>query len=163
MNRPTNSHTSAIHTLQSLPNSTLTSQIATSTSSCIQGNHFCLTVTPHGSRKTTAHSTAWAAHSMAWAATTEQKCVNWLACSLSTDWPTNTGKKVSDSTGTTGSQFSRTPQDHKQNESGKTSLDTSRTTNTGKKDYYTDQLKNRELPRCHLQPYKWILLPLQKT
>ena len=86
---------------------------STSTSSCIQGNHFCSTVTPHGSRKTTAHSTS------PWEATTEQKCVNWLACSFSTDWPTNTGKKVSDSTWTTGSQFSRTPQDHKQNESGK--------------------------------------------
>ena len=95
-----------------------------SSSSCIQGNHFCSTVTPHGSRKTTAHSTS------PWAATTEQKCVNWLACSFSTDWPTNTEKKVSDSTGTTGSQFSRTPQDHKQNESGKTSLDTSRTTDS---------------------------------
>ena len=49
---------------------------------------------------------------------------------FSTDWPTHTGKKVSDSTGTTGSQFSRTPQDHKQNESEKTSLDTSRTTDS---------------------------------
>ena len=29
--------------------------IATPTSSCIQGNHFCSTVTPHGSRKTTAY------------------------------------------------------------------------------------------------------------
>ena len=93
-----------------------------SPSSCIQGNHFCSTVTLRGSRKTTAYSTS------PWAATTEQKCVNWLVCSFSTDWPTNTGKKVLDSTGTTGSQFSRTPQDHKQNESGKTLLDTSRTT-----------------------------------
>ena len=86
--------------------------------------YFYLTATPHGSRKTTAHSTS------PWAAMTERKCANWLACSFSTDCPANTGKKVSDFTGTTGSQFLRTSQDHKQNESGKTSLDTSRTTDS---------------------------------
>ena len=42
------------------------------------------------------------------------KCANWLASSFLTDCPTNTGKKVSDFTGTTGSQFLGTSQDHKQ-------------------------------------------------
>ena len=60
----------------------------------------------------------------------ERKCANWLACSFSTDCPANTGKIVSDFTGTTGSQFFRTSQDHKQNESGKTLPDTSRTTDS---------------------------------
>ncbi|XP_068754906.1 nudC domain-containing protein 3-like isoform X1 [Montipora capricornis] len=97
---------------------------AVAADSHLRGRRIGETATPHGSRKTTAHSTS------PWAAMMERKCANWLACSFSTDCPANTGKKVSDFTGTTGSQFLRTSQDHKQNESGKTSLDTSRTTDS---------------------------------